>query len=91
MIKILGVADIICAAIILLLAFRIEVPWVLVFGAGAYLLLKVLIFVFSFNIGSAIDIFALFFLFISLFLVVPPIFFFIAAALLVQKGLFSLV
>jgi hypothetical protein len=91
MIKILGVADIICSAIIFLIAFKVEVPWVLVFGAGAYLLLKVLIFIFSFNIGSAIDIFALFFLFLSLFFIIPPIFFFIAAALLVQKGLFSLV
>jgi len=91
MIKILGVADIICSTIIFLLAFKIEVPWVLVFGAGAYLLLKVLIFIFSFNFGSAIDVFALSFLFLSLFFIIPPIFFFIAAALLVQKGLFSLV
>jgi hypothetical protein len=90
MIKILGIADILAAFILVLVALT-GVPWVLVFGAGTYLLLKVIIFIFSFNLASAFDLFAASCLLLSLFFIVPNILFFIAAILLLQKGLFSLV
>ncbi len=91
MIKILGAIDILCALLLVLLALRVNVPWILVFIAGAYLLLKVLIFIFSFNLASAFDLFAACCLFMTMFFSLPVFLLFIAAALVGQKGIFSLI
>jgi hypothetical protein len=91
MIKILGAADILCALLLILLGINVEVPWILIFIAGAYLLLKLLIFIFSFNLASAFDLFACFCLFLTLFFEIPSFLLITAAILVGQKGFFSLV
>jgi hypothetical protein len=90
-IKIMGIGDLLCAIILILLGLEIGLSWTIIFIAGAYLLLKVIIFIFSFNLASAIDLFACLCLLFSLLFTIPNIAFFIAAALVGQKGLFSLI
>lgn len=86
----MGILDLLCALVLILLGISVSLPWTVVFIAGVYLLLKVLIFIFSFNLASAFDLLGALCLLFSLMFIIPNVLFFVAAFLVGQKGIFSL-
>lgn len=87
MVKILGILDIV-AVIVLLSASSPGTPKGLVIIIAVLLCLKG--FIFFFDIASIFDIGVGILLFLSLFIVLPPLLLFIVAGVLILKGIFSL-
>lgn len=89
MIKILGVLDMISSIAIILIPFKISIPYITIFAA-IYLMVKALIFITDpvswLDLTASI---ALFLYYFSLF-TMPRIPSFILAFIVFQKGLFSL-
>jgi hypothetical protein len=89
-VKILGIIDLLTAILFWLFGiFHIIPPSVIVFLAFI-LLIKGLIFVISEHIASALDIAIAAVMFITVSFTIPNVFIFIAAILLIQKGVVSL-
>ncbi|HUS49010.1 MAG TPA: hypothetical protein VMZ91_02510 [Candidatus Paceibacterota bacterium] len=89
LVKILGIFDLIAALLILALSFRLAIPQgiiiffiIVLLAKGAFILTK--------SIASGLDLFAALVLILSLFYTLPYALFFIAAILLLQKGILSL-
>jgi len=83
----LGLIDIIIAIVAVLLSFGIHLN-ALAYIAGAYLVLKGMLFLKSF--ASVIDMVAGILLLLGILFAFPPWVFWVIAAYLVQKGIFSL-
>ena len=88
MIKFLGVFDIFAAGLLVGAGYHLPMPQGLIITVAIYLLLKALIFLM--DIGSLFDIIGGILLILSLSMSLPPIVFFIFAALVGLKGIMSL-
>lgn len=88
MVKILGIFDLLAAALLVGVAYQVALPTGLVIAVAVYLFLKALMFLM--DIGSLFDIVAGILLILSLSISLPPLAFFILAGLLGLKGFLSL-
>lgn len=88
MIKLFGILDIAASILLFLAAFNILLPWQLYFAFGIYLALKGIIFIKSFI--SIVDIACGILLFAVIQFNVPQAVLIIAAIILLQKGVFSM-
>ena len=86
--KLLGIADLFAALMLITRSFRIEIPLGLLFCVLFYLSIKSLIALLS--IGGLIDMGVVVLLIISIFFILPPLVFYIGAFLIGQKGFLSL-
>ncbi len=88
MVKILGVFDLLAAALLVGAAYQVTLPYGLVIALAVYLFLKALMFLM--DIGSLFDIMVGILLILSLSMSFPPLVFFIFAGLIGLKGFLSL-
>jgi hypothetical protein len=88
MIKLLGLADLTAAFLLMSRVFEIEAPVLVAIFFAFYLLIKGFLFVV--DIGSVLDIIAAILLTLNIFFVLPGIILIIVASLLGLKGLMSL-
>lgn len=88
MVKILGVGDLLATALLLAKGFGLSVPLDMLIFVAACLFFKALICLF--DIGGMIDMGVVILLTLSIFLNPPPWTLFVAAALIGQKGIMSL-
>jgi len=88
MIKFLGILDLMSAGALAGTAYNLPLAHGLVIGLAVYLIFKSILFLA--DIGSLFDIAAGVLLILSLFMVLPPILLFAAAALVGLKGVMSL-
>ena len=90
LVKILGILDLVAAAIFFALSFKLSIPSsiliffiVILFLKGAFILTR--------SIASAFDLFGAIILLLSLSFTIPKILLIIAAILLLQKGFLSVI
>jgi len=88
--KVLGAVDLITALFLFLMAIKLTLPVQLTIVLIIVLAVKSLPFLLSFCIGSLIDVGIAAVLVLSLFLAIPVLIYLIAALLIAQKGIFSL-
>jgi len=86
--KILGIVDLIAALMLVAVAYRMEIPRNLLIAIVIILIIKALIFLIS--IGGLIDMAAAVLLILASFFTLPATALLIAAILIGQKGLFSM-
>ena len=88
MVKILGIFDLLAAALLVGAAYQVVLPTGLVIAVAVYLFLKASMFLM--DIGSLFDVVAGILLILSLSMSLPPLAFLILAGLLGLKGFLSL-
>lgn len=86
--KILGIVDLIAALMLVAVAYHMEIPRNLLIAIVIILIIKALIFLIS--IGGLIDMAAAVLLILASFFTLPATALLIAAILIGQKGLFSM-
>jgi len=90
LIKILGVFDLFVALILFLLALEVNMPALLLIVIIVVLAVKSLPFIFTLDIGSIIDVIIALVLAFAIFFSVNALILVIAALVIGQKGVFSL-
>ena len=88
MVKTLGIGDLLATALLLALAFRLDIPIDMLIFVSICLFLKALICLF--DIGGMIDITVVILLILSIFITLPSWILLVVAALIGQKGIMSL-
>jgi len=88
MVRILGIGDLLATVLLLAIAFNLDIPIGMLIFISIVLFLKSIIDLF--DIGSIIDIGVVILFILTLFITVPSMILFIAAALIGLKGIMSL-
>lgn len=84
--KLMGLLDILIGVTLVVMNFGVNIEKLIIAGV-IYLLIKSLLF---WSFASFLDLFVVFVLFAGLFIELPGMLIFVAALLILQKGLFSM-